>query len=67
MKLIRIKIQDLPTDNVGQWVQHQREKPWAWVRILESVRFMFLSVKFFLSLLPWRNVGRSNFGRGLQN
>ena len=28
--------------------------------------FFICSVAFFLSLLPWRNVGRSNFYRGLQ-
>ena len=34
--------------------------------ILASVIFFFYSVAFFLSLLPWRSVGGSNFDWGLQ-
>ena len=67
LKLIRIKIQDLPTDTVAQLVEHRRDKPRALVRILASVIFFICAVAFFISLLPWRNVGRSNFDRGLQN
>ena len=62
-----MKIQDLPTDTVAQWVEHRHDKPRARVRILASVRLLICSVVFFLSLLPWRSVGRSNFDRGLQN
>ena len=35
--LIRIKIQDLPTDTVAQWIEHRRDKPRTWVQILASV------------------------------
>ena len=35
-------------------------------RIVASVIFFICSVAFFLSLLPWRSVGRSNFDWGLQ-
>ena len=65
MKLIRINIQVLPTDTVAQWVEHRRDKPWAWVRILASVISLIYSVAFFLSLLPWRSFGTSNFDWGL--
>ena len=67
MKLIGIKIQDLPTDTVAQTIEHHRGKPRACVRILASVRFLVSSVAFFLSLLPWQNVGRSNLDSALQN
>ena len=36
----------------------------SWVQILASVIFFICSVAFFLSLLPWRSVGRSNFDWG---
>ena len=39
---------------------------YMWVRILASVIFFICYVAFFLSLLPWRSVGRSNFDWGLQ-
>ena len=29
LKLIGIKIKDLPTDSVAQWVEHQCDEPWA--------------------------------------
>ena len=44
---MRIKFPDLPTDNVAQWVEHRLDMPWAWVRIIASVRFFIRSVKFF--------------------
>ena len=66
-KLIRTNIQDLPTEAVAHWVEYRRDKPRAWVRILASVGFLICSVAFFISLLPWRSVGRYNFDRGLQN
>ena len=44
---MRIEIQDLPTDTIDQWVEHRRDKPWAWVRILASVIF-YLLCSFFL-------------------
>ena len=47
-KLIRIKIQVLPTDTVGQWVDHRRDKPWTCFRILASVIFFICSVGLFL-------------------
>ena len=53
LKLLRIKTQDLPTDTVALCVEHRRDMPRAWVRILASVGFLFLSVAFFLLLLPW--------------
>ena len=59
-------MQDLPTDTVAQWVEHRRDKPWASVRILASYIFFIFSVAFFLSLLPWRSVERSNYDWGLQ-
>ena len=40
------KIQDQPADTVAQWVEHRRDKPWAWVRILASVIFFICSVVF---------------------
>ena len=64
---MRIKIQDMPTDSVAQWVEHRRDKPWARVRILGSVRCLIYFVAFFLSLQPWRGVETSNFDRGLRN
>ena len=66
LKLIRIKIQDLPTDTVAQSIEHRRDKPKALVQIQASVRYLICPVVFFHSLLPWRSVGRSNFDRGLQ-
>ena len=36
------------------------------ILILASVNFLFAPFAFFLSLLPWRSVGRSNFDWGLQ-
>ena len=63
---MRIKIQNLLTDTVAQWVKHRRDKPWAWVRILANVILFIFSVAFFISLLPGRSVGRSNFDWGLQ-
>ena len=65
-KLIGIKIQVLPTDAVAQWVEHRRDKPRTCVQILASVMFLICSVAFFLSLLPRRSVGRSNFDWSLQ-
>ena len=45
-----IKIQDLPTDTVAQWVEHRRDKPWSCVQILASDIFFICSVAlFFLS------------------
>ena len=67
LRLIRIKIQDLPTDTVAQWVEHRRDNPWTWVCIPASVRFFIFFVAFFLSLLPWLSVGGSNFDMDLQN
>ena len=61
-----IKIQDLPTDTVAQWVEHRRDKPWSWVRILASVIFLSVPLRYFFSLLPWRSVGKSIFDRRLQ-
>ena len=57
---------DLPADTVAQLVERLRVKPRACVEILASVRYLICSVAFFLSLLPWRSVGRSNFDWGLQ-
>ena len=65
-KLIRIKIQYLPTDTVAQWVERRRDKPRTWVQIQASVIFLICAVAFFLSLLPWWSLGRSNFDWGLQ-
>ena len=62
---MRIKIQVLPTDTVAQWVEHRRDKPRVPGSNLGKCH-IFLFVVFFLSLLPWRNVGRSNFDWGLQ-
>ena len=64
--LFGIKIQDLPTGTVAQWVKHRRFKPWTWVQILANVFFCFSSVAIFLSLLPLRSVGGSNFDWELQ-
>ena len=48
LKLIRIKIRDLPADTVAQSVENRRDKPRAWVRILASARFLICSVASFL-------------------
>ena len=64
-KPISIKIQVLPTDTVAQSVEHRCDRPRTWVRVLASVMFFICSVAFFLYLLPWRSVGRSNFDWGL--
>ena len=64
LKHIRIKILDLPTGTVTQWVEHRRDKPRVWIQIRARVRFFYL-FRSVLSLLPWRSVGRSNFDRGL--
>ena len=53
LRLIRIKIQDLPTVTVAQWVEHLHDKPRALVVIQTSVRFFNSFVAFFLSLLLW--------------
>ena len=63
---MRIKIQVLPTDTVAQWVEHRRDKPRTRVQIIASVTFFICSAAFFLSLLPWRSVGRFNFDLDLQ-
>ena len=39
-KLMMIRIRDVPADTVAQTVERRRDKPWAWVRILVSVRFL---------------------------
>ena len=52
LKLIRIKILDLPNDTVAQSVERRRDKPRAWVRILASVRFLNCSVALFLLCYP---------------
>ena len=67
-KLIRIKIQVLPTGTrslVGKVLA--LEKPRTWVRVLASVRFFHLFRCFLSSLLPLRSIGRSNFDKGLHN
>ena len=46
LKLIRIKIQVLPTDTVAQWVEHRRDKPRTCVQILASVRIFIRSVMY---------------------
>ena len=38
-QLIRIKIQDLPTDTMAQLLEHRRDKPWVRVRIVASIMF----------------------------
>ena len=48
LKLIRIKILDLPADTVAQLIERRRDKPRGWVRILEIVRFMICSDAFIL-------------------
>ena len=52
LKLIRIKIRDLPADTVVQSVERRRDMPIAWVRILAGVRFLIRSVAFFLICYP---------------
>ena len=67
-KLIRIKIQVLPTGTrslVGK--ASALKKPRTWVRDLASVRFSHLFRCVLSSVLPLRSVGRSNFDKGLNN
>ena len=66
LKLIRIKIRDLPADTVAQSAKRRRDKPNAWVRILASVIF-YLFRCVLSTLLTWQSIGRSNFDRGLHN
>ena len=52
LKLIRIKIRDLPADAVAQSVERQHDKLKTWVQILASVRCVICSVAFFLLCYP---------------
>ena len=65
-KPIRNKNQDLTTDSVAQTVEHRRDEPFAWIRILASTIILVCFLAIFLSLLRWRGTGRSNFVWGLQ-
>ena len=64
--LMRVKIQDLPTDTVAQWVEHRCDKPWAWFRFLASVGFFYLfrCVLSFSATLAKR--WKIQFRQGLQ-
>ena len=61
---MRIKRQVLPTDNVALWVEHRRDMPKDLGSTPSERHIVNFSVAFFLSLLPWRSVGRSNFDWG---
>ena len=40
-------------DTVAQWVDHRRDKPWTWVRILASVRYsLFVPLRSFFLCYP---------------
>ena len=67
MKMIMIKIRDLPDDTVAQSVEHRCDKLRTWVQILASVRFFYLFRCVLSSQLPMRSVGRSNFDKGFHN
>ena len=62
---MRIKIQVLPSDNVAQCVEHRRDMLKDLSSNSSECNFFICSVVFFLSLLPWRSVGMSNFDWGL--
>ena len=49
MKLITIKIRDLPADNMDKSVERRRSKPKATARILAIVRFLFVPLRSFFS------------------
>ena len=51
----------LPTDTVAQLVERRCDKPKVLGSNPSCVIFLICSVVFFLSLLAWRSVGRSNF------
>ena len=51
-KLMRIKILDLPTDAVAQWVEHRRDKPRTWIQILTCVIFYFFPLHSFFLCYP---------------
>ena len=42
-----IKIFDLPGDTVAQSVEHRRDNPQAWVRIIVSAEFLFVLLRSF--------------------
>ena len=52
MKLIRIKIRDLPADTVAQLAARRRDKPKACVGIRTGVRFFYLLHFVLSSQLP---------------
>ena len=52
LKLIRIKIQVLPTVTVAQWVEHRRDEPWTWVQILANVIFFIFPLRSFFLCYP---------------
>ena len=52
MKVVMIKIRELPADTVAQSVERRRDKPKTWVRILASVRFFICSVALFILCHP---------------
>ena len=37
---------------IHQWVEHRRDKPWAWVRILASIIFLILPLHSFFLCYP---------------
>ena len=51
-KLMRIKIQVLPTDIVAQWVEHRCDKSRTWVQSLASVKFLFVPLRSFFLCYP---------------
>ena len=66
LRACRDEIRALTADTVARWVERRRGVPGTWVRVLVGFIFFVCSVTFFLSMLSWRGVGRSNFDSGLQ-
>ena len=67
MKLVRIKIRDLPSDTVGQSAERRRDKPNAWVRIQASARFFICSGAFFPLCYSGKALQGPILTRGLHN
>ena len=55
LKLIQIKILDMPADTILLSVEHRRYKLMPWVQILASVRFIIFPLcSFFSATLAMR-------------
>ena len=48
-ELVGIKIRHQPVDTIAQSVERRRDMRTAWIRILASVRFLFVPLRSFFS------------------